>query len=82
MAEGRSKALWQHTSHVLAIICEINRNHDKRKNPFTAADFNPHVKRTQTTDKPVKTVTMRELHGLIPDLPQLLAKIPMRKKQE
>lgn len=42
MAEGKGQALWSHTSHVLALIANVNRD-PKRTQPFTPADFNPHA---------------------------------------
>ena len=42
MAEGRSVALWNHTSSVLAMVANVYR--DPKKRAMKPADFHPHVK--------------------------------------
>lgn len=42
MAEARSKATWGHTSSVLALIANVNRDPRKGK-PFMPDQFNPHA---------------------------------------
>lgn len=44
MAEGVVKERWNHTSQLLATICEINRNPKKRRSPFTADEFHPYLR--------------------------------------
>ena len=44
MAEARSKERWAHTSTVLALIANVNRD-PKKHSPFKPADFNPHAER-------------------------------------
>lgn len=52
MAEARSKQLWLHTSNVLALVANVNRDPKKQKRPFTAAMFNPHEQnRTRSSGK-------------------------------
>ncbi len=41
MAEGRSAFAWNHTSSVLALIANVNRD-PKKTRAFTPAHFNPH----------------------------------------
>lgn len=80
MAEGRSKSLWSHTSEVLAIIAEANRDPEKRSSPFTASMFNPHVPKKSSKQTPLKVVSMRELHSLMPDLPGQMAELARGRK--
>ena len=42
MAEGRGRAAWAHTSSVLALIANVNRD-PKRQRPFRPADFDPYA---------------------------------------
>jgi hypothetical protein len=44
MAEGVAKERWNHTSQLLATLCEINRNPKKRRRPFTADEFHPYLR--------------------------------------
>ena len=44
MAESNSRQRWAHTSTVLAMIANVNRD-PKKHGPFKPADFNPHVER-------------------------------------
>lgn len=46
MSGGRSKALWSHTSAVLAMLANVNRDPKKGK-AFTSADFNPHARKQE-----------------------------------
>lgn len=41
MAEGRSRAAWAHTSHLLWMTASVNRD-PKKSRPFRPADFDPH----------------------------------------
>ncbi len=43
MAEAKGKDNWQHTSAVLALLANINRDPKKQK-AFTPEDFNPYRK--------------------------------------
>lgn len=42
MAEGRSKVQWNHTSSVMALLFNVNRD-PKRGKPAKPRDFNPHM---------------------------------------
>ena len=44
MTEARSQDLWGHTSSVLALIANVNRD-PKKSRPFSPKDFNPHAAR-------------------------------------
>jgi len=43
MAEARGKDRWSHTSHLMALLANIHRNHRRRLTAFRPADFNPHM---------------------------------------
>lgn len=45
MAEGVAQERWNHTSQLLATLCEIHRNPKKRRQPFTADEFHPFLRR-------------------------------------
>ena len=44
MAESRSQEEWRHTSSVLALIANVNRD-PKKTPPFRPRDFDPHSQR-------------------------------------
>jgi len=41
MAEGRDRALWRHTSAVMALTANVNRD-PKKGRLFEPSDFDPH----------------------------------------
>ncbi len=41
MAEAKSKESWSHTSAILAMTANVNRDVKKKPTPFKADDFNP-----------------------------------------
>ena len=43
MAEGRDRQCWNHTSQLLALIANANRD-PKKSRVFRPADFNPYAK--------------------------------------
>ena len=43
MSEGDSRMRWSHTSAVLALIANVNRDAKKRPRPFQPSDFDPHA---------------------------------------
>lgn len=42
MADARSREAWGHTSSLLALIANVNRD-PKRSRPYKASQFNPHL---------------------------------------
>jgi len=44
MVEANQKAAWNHTSHILWIIAEVNRNSKERRKAFDPREFNPTFK--------------------------------------
>ena len=49
MAEGRAKDAWQHTSSLLALIANVNRDPKKTK-AFKPSDFNPTLNQSSRPD--------------------------------
>ena len=45
MAEGRDRARWRHTSALMALTANVNRDPKKGK-PFEPSDFDPHSNET------------------------------------
>jgi len=68
MLEGRSKSNWSHTSAILALIANVNRDPKKRPDPFTVSDFDPHAK---PKDVVIPKVKMKDLRSLVPQLSKL-----------
>jgi len=46
MAEAKSRAAWDHTASILALVANIHRD-PKKSRPFVPADFHPHERRKQ-----------------------------------
>ena len=44
MAESRSQENWAHTSAILALVANVNRD-PKKSRAFKPADFNPHAQK-------------------------------------
>lgn len=61
MLEGVRREQWAHTSVLLAVT--INANRDPKSDPVSADDLNPYpwVERKK---RPVETVSVRELRGV------------------
>jgi hypothetical protein len=62
MAEGRSRSEWGHTSSVLCLMANLNRDPKATPRPFTPADFDPHEKARAAA--PAK-VTMGEVKDIL-----------------
>ena len=64
MAEAKVKHNWTHTSSVLAMIANVNRDKKKKPSPFKPDDFNPFAKKTKTdavrADTPEGLAAMRK----------------------
>lgn len=48
MAEAKAEAEWDHTASLMALIAEVNRNHEARSRPYAPAEFHPMHQRTKT----------------------------------
>lgn len=69
MAEGRSRALWGHTSAILTILANAHRD-PKRSKAYVPDDFNPHVRSKSDEVLPkVKITSLKDLfigpHGKV-----------------
>ncbi len=42
MADGAQEQAWNHTSAIVAMIAEVNRDSKRRSRPFTATEFHPY----------------------------------------
>lgn len=51
MSEGKQRDQWHHTSQLLALTANCNRDPKKQNKPFTPNDFNPFYIQTDTTQK-------------------------------
>ena len=70
MAEGRSQALWNHTSSVLAMLANVNRDPRKGRSA-KPADFNPHTQPKATALPRVKLSEVKDkLMGIKPKRPR------------
>ncbi len=58
MHDGRSKSAWGHTSVILSLIANVNRD-PKKSNPFKPSDFDPHARRAAANSTP--KVSMKSL---------------------
>lgn len=47
MAEARSRAAWAHTSSLLAMLANVNRD-PKRSRTFRPDDFDPHARKDRS----------------------------------
>ncbi len=67
MAESRAKERWAHTSSVMALIAETNRNPKKRGRPFAPDDFNPFArKRKRKAGSSLTAANIDALQVLLP----------------
>ena len=67
MVEGRQKDQWNHTSHVLCILANANRD-PKRFGAFKPADFNPMIQRRRIPDAPITVLRDVFIDGKQPDV--------------
>jgi hypothetical protein len=54
MAEGHHRDAWQHTSSLMALMANVNRD-PKKARAFKPSDFNPYVVKTSRPDVVVVT---------------------------
>ena len=62
MAEAKSRDAWQHTSAVLCLIANVNRNPKKQARPFSPDQFNPHAQKRRGKGRTIS------VHRLFDDL--------------
>ena len=63
MAEGRCREAWTHTSMVLALVANVNRD-PKKTRPLRPADFNPYA---AAKDEPIKVKDLSILKRVFVD---------------
>lgn len=82
MGEGRSRSLWNHTSSIWALFMDLHRKPGESAK-FKLADFNPHMREHSRKEKQdIPSVSMRELHAMIPDLPDSIAAMHSGRKPD
>jgi hypothetical protein len=64
MAEGRSRAAWDHTAYVVATLANVHRDPKKRPRPYEPEDFHPLRRRARRTP-PTAKVTVGELRAIL-----------------
>jgi hypothetical protein len=68
MAEARCAVWWNHTSAVLALIANVNRDPRRRSKPYESSDFHPmtelHPKKQRQEGMEVAH-SMAEVKGLL-----------------
>jgi len=57
MSEARAQAMWAHTSSIMALIANVNRD-PKRTRPFKPSDFNPLLGGAQRRGVPLRRDTL------------------------
>jgi len=63
MAQARRSESWAHTARVMALIAEIHRDKNKRRHPYTPADFDPTQPKPQTV-QPTATEQVMKLRAM------------------
>ena len=53
MARGRVRESWDHTSCLLAMLANANRDRKKRARPFEPADFHPMMRARRSRGVPI-----------------------------
>ena len=59
MAEARGRDAWAHTSAVLALLANVNRD-PKKTRPFKPADFDPYA----VKDKRAEAIELKDMGAL------------------
>lgn len=62
MAEGRARENWTHTSHLLALVANVNRD-PKKSRAFQPADFNPYARRDREVSPIQDMAALRQAFG-------------------
>lgn len=61
MAEGKSRSMWDHTSHLMTLIANIHRDPKKTK-AFKVEDFTPYPPKRRSASK--EKVNVKNLKDL------------------
>jgi hypothetical protein len=63
MYEGRAEDLWNHTSHILALIANVNRD-PKKSSAVKPEDLNPYARRRRNRVD-IPNVKMKDVKNLL-----------------
>ena len=47
MADAKRRENWSHTSHIMSLMANVNRDVKKRRRPYAARDFSPFANRPE-----------------------------------
>jgi hypothetical protein len=61
MTDARRKEQWSHTSALMALVANVNRNPRKRSRPYSPIDFHPLVERIPTKQCKVGIHVLRDV---------------------
>jgi hypothetical protein len=64
VAEGRQKDNWQHTSSVLCMLANINRDPKQKRSAYKPSDFNPFDIESRKK-APTMKITLRQAFNLL-----------------
>jgi len=64
MAEARGRAAWAHTSSIMALVANVNRD-PKKTRAFRPSDFNPYAERSPR-GTPLTAGNIGLLRSLVP----------------
>jgi hypothetical protein len=64
MYEGHSRDEWTRWSNLLALIAETNRDTKKRRTPYSADEFNPHVTARRPRGMPLTKQVLHAMKGM------------------
>lgn len=70
MAEGRQREAWNHTSHILATLLNVNRG-SRHAKTFSPAELNPYLQSSAKSNRPkIRDVALlAQMFGLNPERP-------------
>lgn len=60
MSEGLGRERWAHTSAILALVANVNRDPKKRARPYKPDDFNPYRDR-ESKKRPRRSASKEEM---------------------
>ena len=67
MAEAKARERWSHTSSLMALIANCNRDPKRRARPFRPDEFNPLVgRRPRTNGIPIRADNIEDLKVFLP----------------
>lgn len=67
MLDARCREHWSHTSVILALIANVNRDPKKHSQPFSPDEFNPYEQQSKAKEEPIARVGVDMLRRLFID---------------